>query len=75
MSTVISVKDWLEQKKENQQTDKHLFLTPEEVRSSPHYCNATEEEVANIINTLHDLALLTYEVFCQEVNQENKQAA
>lgn len=68
MSTVITLHDWLQQRQENQESDKRLFLTENEVRSSLHYKDATDEEVANIIATLHDLALLTYDAFCREVN-------
>jgi len=70
MSTVITLHDWLQQKQENQESDQRLFLTENEVRSCPHYKDATDEEVANIIATLHDLALLTYDAFCMEVNND-----
>jgi hypothetical protein len=56
MSTVVSMQDWLNQHSENNEADKRLFLTEEEVRSFPLFKDATPEEVANIIATLHDLA-------------------
>jgi hypothetical protein len=68
MSTVITLHDWLQQKQENQESEKRLFLTENEVRSFLPYKDATDEEVANIIATIHDLALLTYDAFCREVN-------
>lgn len=42
------------------------FLTPEEVRSFPKYKNATDEEVWNVIHSLHRLALVCYEAFVKE---------
>jgi hypothetical protein len=65
MATLMSYEDWL-QCSEATEKDERLFLTEKEVRSLPKFKNATEAEVANIIQTLHDLALVTYELFCQE---------
>lgn len=42
------------------------FLTPAEVRSFPKFANASDEEVWNIINTLHKLSLVTYNAFVKE---------
>jgi hypothetical protein len=69
MASIISLQDWLEQKPENQINDQKLFLTEEEVRSFPQFKDASNEEVQNIIDTLHELALVAYELFCKETRQ------
>lgn len=69
MPSIINLQDWLDQRPENKETDQRLFLTEEEVRSFPQFKNATTEEVNNIIDTLHDLALVTYALFCKEFRQ------
>lgn len=69
MSTLIQFQEWLEQDSNNHEKDERLFLTEEEVRSFPQFKDATSEEVENIIDTLHDLALVTYELFCKETRQ------
>jgi hypothetical protein len=61
-----SIENWPEEK------EKKLFLTAEEVRSFPKYANASNEEVWSAINTLHNLALVSYEAF---VKEEKKQMA
>lgn len=71
MSTIVSMQDWLDQHPQNSEVDKRLFLSEEQVRSFPKFKNASPEEVENIISTLHDLALITYELFCRE-NHDNK---
>jgi hypothetical protein len=69
MSTLIQFHEWLQQDSNNYEKDERLFLTEEEVRSLPQFKNAIPEEVENIINTLHELALMTYELFCKESRQ------
>jgi len=71
MSSVIHFQEWLEQSSGNQEKDGRLFLTEEEVRAFPQFKDVTDEEVKNIICTLHDLALITYEIFCKELNEDN----
>lgn len=68
MSTIITFNDWLKKQPGNQENDQRLFLTEEEVKSFPQFKDATAEEIQNIIITLHGLALITYEVFCKELN-------
>ena len=72
-----TIQDWLLQNSGGQEKDQRLFLTEEEVRSSPHFKDSTQEEIENVINTLHTLALLTYECFCDEChkNESISQAA
>lgn len=72
MSSVISMEEWLRQKQDNQENDNRLFLTEKEIRSSLHFKDASEEEVKNIMLTLHDIALLTYEAFCRETHQNRQ---
>lgn len=50
-------------------SEKALFLTEKQVRAYPQFRDAPEEEIINIINTLHQLALITYEVVSVELNQ------
>jgi predicted ATP-grasp superfamily ATP-dependent carboligase len=72
MASIVSIKEWLDQDFENSEADERLFLTEEEVRSFPQFANASEEEVENIIDTLHDLALITYELFCKRQRLNSK---
>jgi len=51
-------------------SEKALFLTEKQVRAYPQFRDAPEEEIINIINTLHQLALITYEVVSAELNQQ-----
>jgi len=69
MSTLIDFQEWLQQNPSHNEKDERLFLTEKEVRSFPQFKDATPEEVENIINTLHDLALITYELFCKKTRQ------
>lgn len=67
MSTIISIEDWLDQHPDHSETDKRLYLTAEQVKSFPQFKDATPEDIENIIGTLHDLALISYQLFCREV--------
>ena len=51
-------------------SEKALFLTEKQVRAYAQFRDAPEEEIINIINTLHQLALITYEVVSAELNQQ-----
>lgn len=51
-------------------SEKALFLTEKQVRAYPQFRDAPEEEIINIINTLHQLALITYEVITAELNRQ-----
>ena len=65
----MAIKDLNEWRRLNEKVEREeqkLFLTGAEVRSFPKYKNATDEEVQNIINTLHNLALICYQAFCKE---------
>jgi len=75
MSTIVSMQDWLDQHPENSQTDKRLFLNEEQIRSFPQFKDTSPEEVENIIGTLHDLALISYELFCQETSEISENEA
>ena len=70
MSTIVNMQDWLEQHPEKSEAHKRLFLSEQQVRSFPQFKDATPEEIENIIGTLHDLALISYELFCRQA-QEN----
>lgn len=70
MSIIVSMQDWLDQHPDKSEAHKRLFLSERQVRSFPQFKDATSEEIENIIGTLHDLALISYELFCREV-QEN----
>ena len=77
MSTIVSMQDWLDQHPEKPEAHKRLFLSEQQVRSFPEFKNATPEEIENIIGTLHDLSLISYELFCREVqeNDESKEVS
>lgn len=70
MSKIVSINDWLDESPQHCATDQRLFLTEDEVRSFPQFKDASSEEVQNIINTLHNLALASYDLFCQETIKE-----
>ena len=50
--------------------DKQLFLTEKQVRSSPGFEDSSDEEVISIINSLHQLSLITYELVTKELNEQ-----
>ncbi|MFT3949059.1 MAG: hypothetical protein QM763_18995 [Agriterribacter sp.] len=72
MSKIISLQDWLDESPQHSEADPRLFLTEEQVRSFPQFKEASDENVQNIISTLHDLALASYELFCREPNKDNE---
>ncbi len=50
--------------------EKALFLTEKQVRAYPQFRDAPEEEIINIINSLHQLALIAYDLVSAELNQQ-----
>lgn len=52
-----------------------FFLSEEEVRSFPKYANASPEEIQEVIHTLHELALISYELFCSKHIYHTSKAA
>jgi pimeloyl-CoA synthetase len=77
MSSIVNLEEWQNERKHAQNSNELLFLTGEQIRSSPDFKDASDEEIQNIINTLHNLALLTYRIISKELNQQmlEKQAA
>lgn len=77
MSTLINLQEWLQEKRSSPDYESQLFLTEEEVRSFEELKDASPEEVTNIIDTLHEFALVTYEAFYAEVlkKQQSGKAA
>ena len=67
MATIINLQEHLEQKE--RQSNQLLSLTEQQVRAYPEFANATDEEVLHIINTLHQLSLITYEVFANNLQE------
>jgi predicted ATP-grasp superfamily ATP-dependent carboligase len=67
MAIIISLQDW--QNDHQDDGDKRLFLTEKEVRSVKGFENISDEEVINIIHTLHEFSLITYELIETEINQ------
>ena len=51
-------------------SEKALFLTEKQVRAYPQFRDAPEEEIVNIINSLHQLALIIYDLVSAELNQQ-----
>lgn len=70
MAKSKDLSEWLRLNEKVEKEEQKLFLTEAEVRSFPKYKDATDEEVRNIINTLHKLALICYEAFCKEERAE-----
>jgi predicted ATP-grasp superfamily ATP-dependent carboligase len=68
MAKIISLQDW--QNDHQDDGDKRLFLTEKEVRSVKGFENISDEEVVNIIHTLHEFSLITYELIEREINQQ-----
>jgi predicted ATP-grasp superfamily ATP-dependent carboligase len=68
MAKIISLQDW--QNDHQDDGDKRLFLTEKEVRSVKGFENISDEEVINIIHTLHEFSLITYELIEREINQQ-----
>ena len=68
MANIIPLQEWREDN--NNEKEKWLFLTEKQVRSFPGFENIPDEEVINIINTLHEFSLITYEVITAELNQQ-----
>lgn len=75
MSKIVDFEQWLRENEANQKKETKLFLTEAEVRSFPKFKNASDEQVQNIITTLHNLALVSYQVFCKEEKGEVSKAA
>ncbi len=68
MAKIISLQDWQNDNKDD--GDKRLFLTEKQVRSVKEFENISDEEVVNIIHTLHEFSLITYELIEREINQQ-----
>ena len=67
MANIINLDNWLAENKLGK--DKQLFLTEKQVRTFSGFENATDDEVQQIINSLHILSLITYELVTTELNQ------
>lgn len=74
MATVVNLNDWLEENKANTKATDRLFLTEQQVRAYPQFKDATDAEVVNIINTLHQFALIAYEIISRKINEEADKA-
>lgn len=69
MSAIISLPDWEAENKSIPDSEKRLFLTENQIRAYPQFKDTSAEEIINIINSLHQLALLTYELVSTELNE------
>lgn len=49
-----------------------LMLTEEQIRAYPQFKDETDENVANIIDSLHKLSLITYEIVQRELSEKSK---
>ena len=60
MANIIKLDNWLAENK----TDKgrQLFLTEKQVRSFPAFENVTDDELKDIIHSLHIFSLIIYEL-------------
>lgn len=77
MTNLINLQEWREEMAQNPDYERQLYLTEEEVRSCEGLRDASQEEIVNIIETLHDFALITYEAFYADMLKklQGKQAA
>jgi len=66
MANIINLDNWLAENKTEK--GKQLFLTEKQVRSFSGFENATNDEVQQIITSLHILSLITYELVTKELN-------
>lgn len=75
MAIIIPIQNTpAEQKQtETSKPNQLITLTEKQVRAYPAFANATDEEVLHIIDTLHQLALITYNVITSEMQQEQIQ--
>ena len=75
MSKIVDLNDWRQKNEAVEMQESKLFLTEKQVRSFPKYKNASDEEVQNVILTLHNLALISYQAFCKEEQENLSKAA
>ena len=77
MAIIIPIQSKSAEQEEPQTSNQLITLTDKQVRACPQFANSTDEEVLHIIDTLHQLALITYNVITSEMQQEvnYKQAA
>jgi hypothetical protein len=70
MSKLVSFDDY--KKKESKATEPNnlLFLTEAKIRAIPAHRNKSEEEILNIRNSLHQFALIMYDLVNVELNKE-----
>lgn len=61
------IDDWYDEQKLTKNNNKQLFLTEKQIRSFPQFRDKSDEEIQNIISTLHALSVITYELFATEV--------
>ena len=66
MANIINLDNWLAENKLGK--GKQLFLTEKQVRTFSGFENATDDEVQHIINSLHILSLITYELVTKKLN-------
>ena len=72
MANIIKLDNWLAENKIGK--GKQLFLTEKQVRSFSGFENATDDEVQQIISSLHILSLITYELVTRELNLQMVEA-
>lgn len=70
MSSIVNPQDWKQDQQSSSESEKKLFLTESQIRAYPQFKDASSEEIINIINSLHQLALITYELASQELNAQ-----
>lgn len=70
MSSIVNLPDWKEDQQSGSESEKKLFLTESQVRAYPQFNDVSPEEIINIINSLHQLALITYELVSKEINEQ-----
>lgn len=72
MANIINLDNWLAENKLDK--GKQLFLTEKQIRTFSGFENVTDDEVQQIINSLHIFSLITYELVTQELNLQMVEA-
>lgn len=67
-----TIEEWYQAQNLTQGDNKQLFLTEAQVRSFPQFQDKSDEEIQNIITTLHALSTITYELYASEVSENER---
>lgn len=75
MSKVVTLNELLDIQPTNKETDPRLILTEDEVKSFEPFAMVNPEELQTIIDTIQGLALITYELYCNDSRRKDISSA